>query len=417
MITGIEHNTEVKFSIKQRIKETGMKRILAILLAVCISGSVFSQRNFDGDLAAEMANTIMHKWPDSLTRLDGRSAGWSYDIGLYLEAISNVYARTGDQKYYDYIVKQMDRFLLPNGQIKFYKQESYNIDYVRNGKIMLYLYEKTGSQKYADAARYLRQQLDKHPRTSEGGFWHKKVYPHQMWLDGLYMGQPFYAHYNKLFNQPEFFDDVARQFILMEKNARDEKTGLLYHAWDESREQAWADKKTGRSPNFWGRAMGWYGVALVDVLDYFPEGHPKRKDLLAILNRYAAAIARIQNKSNGLWYQVLDKASEKGNYPEASASSMFVYTLAKGSRLNYIDKKYQKIAVKGFEGMKKTFLERGSDGLLHLNGTVMVSGLGGKPYRDGSYEYYLSEPVIQDDPKGMGAFILAANEMQLLKKN
>src|SRR5690606_16153415 len=230
MITGIEHNTEVKFSIKQRIKETGMKRILAILLAVCISGSVFSQRNFDGDLAAEMANTIMHKWPDSLTRLDGRSAGWSYDIGLYLEAISNVYARTGDQKYYDYIVKQMDRFLLPNGQIKFYKQESYNIDYVRNGKIMLYLYEKTGNQKYAVAARYLRQQLDKHPRTSEDGFWHKKVYPHQMWLDGMYMVQSIFEHFNTLFMQHEFVDIVDITFYLIDKISSEEKTGYLIHS-------------------------------------------------------------------------------------------------------------------------------------------------------------------------------------------
>ncbi len=390
--------------------------VLSVLSSVLMACS--AKRNIVGqiDYAKEISNTIMHKWPDSLTRIDGKSAGWSYDIGLYLEAISNVYARTGDKKYYDYIVKQMNRFLLPDGKIKFYKQESYNIDYVRNGKMMMYLFEKTGDQKYADAAKYIRQQLYKHPRTSEGGFWHKKVYPNQMWLDGLYMGQPFYAHYSKAFNESQNFDDVAKQFILMEKNSRDSLTGLLHHAWDESREQKWANKETGKSPNIWGRAMGWYGVALVDVLDDFPKDHPKRKTLLDILNRYVEAIAKVQNPKNNLWYQVLDQAHRAGNYPEASASSMFVYTMLKASRLGYIPSKYKSLAEKGYQSIINQFIVKGEDGYYHLNGTVMVSGLGGKPYRNGSFEYYISEPVIQDDPKGMGAFILAANEIQLLRK-
>ncbi|MBD1426208.1 glycoside hydrolase family 88/105 protein [Sphingobacterium arenae] len=365
------------------------------------------------DYAQEISKTIMHKWPDSLSRLDGKSAGWSYDIGLFLEAIANVYARTGDQTYFDYIQKQMDRFLLPDGNIKFYDQASYNIDYVRNGKIMIYLFEKTDQQKYADAAKYIRQQLYTHPRTSEGGFWHKKRYPHQMWLDGLYMGQPFYAHYSKVFNEPNNFDDIAKQFILMEKYSRDSETGLLHHAWDESKKQRWSNRQTGKSPNIWGRAMGWYGTALVDVLEYFPEDHPKRDTLLAILNRFVEAVAKVQHPSNGVWYQVVDKASQEGNYPEASASSMFVYTMLKGSRLGYISPKYRTIGKKGYEGLIKQFIEKGDDGYYHLNGTVMVSGLGGDPYRDGSFEYYMSEPVIQDDPKGMGAFVLAANEAML----
>ncbi len=397
-----------------------IKRYMRAFSALLLLSSLVSCSSQKGlkpqtDYAKEISNTIMYKWPDSLTRRDGKSAGWSYDIGLYLEAISNVYARTGEQKYFNYIQKQMDRFLLPNGKIKFYKQESYNIDYVRNGKIMVYLYEKTGQQKYADAAKYIRQQLYKHPRTSEGGFWHKQVYPYQMWLDGLYMGQPFYAHYSKTFNEPQNFDDVARQFILMEKNGRDAKTGLLHHAWDESKEQQWADKATGKSPNFWGRAMGWYGVALVDVLEYFPANHPQRKILIAILNRYVEAVAKVQSPKNNLWYQVLDQADRAGNYPEASASSMFVYTMLKGARLGYIPSKYKAVALKGYDGMIKEFIVKGDDGHYHLNGTVMVSGLGGKPYRNGTFEYYISEPVIQDDPKGMGAFVLAANEVQIMK--
>lgn len=397
---------------KNSINILGLSLLSFVLVACSAKKNIVTQM----DYAREISNTMMYKWPDSLTRIDGKSAGWSYDIGLYLEAISNVYARTGDEKYYNYIVKQMDRFLLPDGKIKFYKQESYNIDYVRNGKMMMYLFEKTGNQKYADAARYIRQQLYTHPRTSEGGFWHKKVYPNQMWLDGLYMGQPFYAHYSKVFNEPQNFDDVAKQFILMEKNSRDSLTGLLHHAWDESREQKWADKRTGKSPNIWGRAMGWYGVALVDVLDDFPKNHPKRKTLLDILNRYVEAVVKVQNPKNSLWYQVLDQADRAGNYPEASASSMFVYTMLKASRLGYVPLKYRSFAEKGYQGIINQFIAKGEDGYYHLNGTVMVSGLGGKPYRDGSFEYYISEPVIQDDPKGMGAFILAANEIQLLMK-
>lgn len=396
-----------------------MKRYIFSIIAALLVSQTFAQKeNFDGDLAAQMANTVMFKWPDSLMHNNGtKNAGWSYDIGLYLEAIGNVYERTKEQKYFDYIVHTMDNFIGEDGSIRYYKQDSYNIDYVRNGKTLLYLYQKTGKDKYLKAAQYVRKQLDSHPRTSEGGFWHKKVYQHQMWLDGLYMGQPFYANYSQMFNQTKDFDDVALQFILMEKNARDAKTGLLYHAWDESKEQAWANKETGKSPNFWGRAMGWYGVALVDVLDYFPQDHPKRKEIIAILNRYVAAVSKIQSKKNGLWYQVLDQAEKQGNYPEASCSSMFVYTMAKASRKGYINKKYKEFAEKGFNGIKKNFLERDTDGRLHLNGTVQVSGLGGNPYRDGSFNYYISEPVIQDDPKGMGAFILAANEIQIYFAN
>lgn len=397
------------------------RKYLTFLLSSALTSLFFcnctSIKSTDADIdyAREISNTIMHKWPDSLSRLDGKSAGWSYDIGLYLEAISNVYARTGEQRYYDYIVKQIDRFILPNDSIRYYTRDSYNIDYVRNGKILLYLYEKTTDKKYQDAAKYVRQQLYTHPRTSEGGFWHKKVYPHQMWLDGLYMGQPFYAHYSKIFGETENFTDIARQFTLMEKHARDERTGLLHHAWDERREQKWADKQTGKSPHFWGRAMGWYGVALVDVLDYFPQDHADRKTLLDILNRYVEAVSKVQDPENGLWYQVLDKGGEKQNYPEASASSMFVYTMMKAVRLGYISAEYGAIAEKGYNGMIKEFIVKGDDGYYHLNGTVMVSGLGGTPYRDGSFAYYMSEPVIQDDPKGMGAFILAANEAQLRK--
>lgn len=326
--------------------------------------------------------------------------------------MANIYAVNHDRKYVDYMQHIMDLFVQPDGNIARYKLDDYNIDYVKNGRTLLFLYKTTKEEKYFKAATLVRTQLKTHPRTKEGGFWHKKVYPWQMWLDGIYMGQPFYAEWSATFNEAENFDDIAKQFILLEQHARDEKTGLLYHGWDESKQQEWADKKNGNSPNFWGRAMGWYGMALVDVLDYFPKEHPKRKELLAILNRFAAAIQTAQSAKDGLWYQVLDQPNRNKNYPEASASSMFVYTLAKAVEKGYLQKQYLPVAKKGFEGIRKYFLSFEKDGLLHLNGTVQVSGLGGTPYRSGTFDYYMSEPVIKDDPKGMGAFILAANQMR-----
>jgi unsaturated rhamnogalacturonyl hydrolase len=254
--------------------------------------------------------------------------------------------------------------------------------------------------------------LKSQPRTSEGGFWHKKIYPEQMWLDGLYMAEPFYAEYAATFREGADFDDIARQFVLMERHARDSRTGLLYHGWDESRKQRWADPATGRSPNFWGRAMGWYAMALVDTLDYFPKGHPQRAELLAILRRLAAAVEKYQEPESGLWYQVLDRGGAEGNYLEASASCMFVYALAKGVRQGYLPASYLKVARKGYQGIVGRFVETDAGGLVSLKGIVSVAGLGGSPYRDGSYQYYLSEKVVADDPKGVGAFLMASSEME-----
>ena len=230
------------------------------------------------------------------------------------------------------------------------------------------------------------------------------------------MGGPFYAEYSATFHDDKAFDDIAKQFILMERHSRDTKTGLLYHGWDESRKQRWADQTTGRSPNFWARAMGWYAMALVDTLDHFPQNHPQRAELIAILNRLARAITSYQDRSSGLWYQVLDKQTAKGNYLEASAACMFVYALAKGARHGYLANTYLYAAQKGYRGLVDRFIKTDANGQFNLEGTVIVGGLGGNPYRDGSYEYYLSEKVITNDPKGVGAFLLAANEMELSAK-
>jgi unsaturated rhamnogalacturonyl hydrolase len=237
-----------------------------------------------------------------------------------------------------------------------------------------------------------------------------------MWLDGLYMAEPFYAEYAATFHETAAFDDIAKQFILMETHARDPKTGLLYHGWDESKQQRWADPATGHSPNFWDRAMGWYAMALVDTLDYFPQDHPQRTQLLAILNRLAQAVAKYQDPKTGLWYQVLDKGTEKGNYVEASGSSMFVYALAKAVRNGYLPEKFLAVANRGYKGLTAEFIKTDPNGQANLDGTVSVAGLGGNPYRDGSYQYYLSEKVVRNDPKGIGAFLMASNEMDIASK-
>jgi unsaturated rhamnogalacturonyl hydrolase len=360
-----------------------------------------------------MASTIMNIWKDSF------SAKWSYDQGVVLKGIEGIWNNTGDGKYFRYIQQSMDFFVDKDGNIKGYKQDEFNIDNINNGKLLLLLYKVTNNEKYWKAATLLREQLRKHPRTLEGGFWHKKIYPYQMWLDGLYMGEPFYAEYAAYAHDDTAFNDIARQFILMEKHSRDDKTGLLYHGWDESKQQKWADPITGHSPNFWGRAMGWYGMALVDVLDYFPVEHPQRKELISILNRFAAAVVKVQDTKTGLWWDILnlpaDQAGMPGkekNYTEASASCMFVYALAKGVRLGYLPQSYLTSAKKGYAGIEKSFIKLEND-QTNLYGTVSVSGLGGNPYRDGSFDYYMSEKVVKNDAKGVGAFILASNEMGL----
>jgi unsaturated rhamnogalacturonyl hydrolase len=262
----------------------------------------------------------------------------------------------------------------------------------------------------------LREQLRKQPRNAEGGFWHKKIYPQQMWLDGLYMGEPFYAQYARTFNEPAAFDDVANQFLLAARHTRDPGTGLMYHAWDAARAQPWADTATGLSPNFWGRAMGWYVVGLVETLDYFPANHPQRPAMIQALRAAAEAIARVQDPVTGLWWDVMDQPNRAGNYLEASASSMFAYALARAARLGYVDARYRTVAERGFGGLLSNLVRENPDGTASLINVVQVSGLGGSrrsdgSYRDGSYAYYVSEPVVTDDYKGVGPFILAALEL------
>lgn len=389
-----------------------IRRKCNILIIFCLSGlTCLAQTNYSEKLAA----TVMLLWKDSMALKKPMPAQWTYDQGLVLCGIEKLWKHTGKGDYYNYIQKSMDFFVGEKGNIRTYRQEECNLDNIAPGRNLLMLFEVTGKDKYLKAASLLREQLKVQPRTSEGGFWHKKKYPFQMWLDGLYMAEPFYCAYAKNTSDLTAFNDIANQFILMESHTRDVKTGLLYHAWDETRSEKWANKETGCSPNFWARAMGWYGMALVDVLDNFPESNPKRKVLGDILKRYASAIIKFQDSKTGVWYQVLDKGEKKGNYLEASASCQIVYTLAKALRMGYIDQRFSPMVTKGYKGIIDQFISKDERGIFHLNHCCQVAGLGGSPYRDGSYEYYINEPIITDDPKGLGAFLHAAIEMEVAK--
>ncbi|KAA0126909.1 glycoside hydrolase family 88 protein [Chryseobacterium sp. SN22] len=358
----------------------------------------------------------MHRFPESWMLDFSKSPKWTYPSAIVLDGAEQLYAKTGKKEYYDYISDFGGKLVQEDGTILTYELEKYNIDLLNSGNVLLYLYEKEKKEKYLKALQTLRRQIDGQPRTKEGSFWHKKIYPYQVWLDGLYMGMPFYTHYTHDFSKgteaTKAYDDIMFQFDSVQKNLLDKKTGLLYHAWDESRKEAWADKQTGLSPNFWGRAMGWYGMAMVDVLDYLPQNHPGRARLISYLRSYADAIIKVQDKDNGLWYQVLDKPLEKGNYTEATASAMFVYTMIKSVNKGYLPKSYKAYAKKGYDGIIENLITVDHNGVVNLNKCCAVAGLGGKPYRDGSYEYYVNEEIRSNDAKGTGPFILASLEFE-----
>nr|WP_241484469.1 glycoside hydrolase family 88 protein [Paenibacillus mucilaginosus] len=359
-----------------------------------------------------MSESFMEQYPLVSDMPFQKRRCWNYENGCILTAFERMWRKTGDDRYWNYIRENMDLFIREDGTIDTYSLEEYNVDMINQGKTLFFMYERTGEAKYRKALDLLVTQLKGHPRTSEGGLWHKKIYPFQMWLDGVYMTSPLLAQYASQFDEHEWYDDIANEILLMERVSRDPKTGLLYHGWDESREQRWADPVTGCSPEFWGRAVGWYVMAIVDVLDYLPVDHPKRGQIIGIFYRLAEAIVAVQDEESGLWYQVLNKGGEKGNYLEASASSMFTCAFAKGANKGYLGGWALESARRGYQGLLDRYVERDEDGTMHLNGICSVAGLGNKPYRDGSYEYYLSEPIRRDDPKGFAPFVMACLEIE-----
>jgi len=356
-----------------------------------------------------------------MSRYKPEQVQWHYEHGLLLQSIFILGEKTGNDAMCLWVKAMYDTKIMDDGAIKNYQEEEYNLDQINPGKTLFLLFKKYGEEKYRKAIESLIGQLRRHPRTKTNGFWHKKIYPWQMWLDGLYMEGPFYAQYAAQFGDDKDLEDVVHQFTLIESKARDEKTGLLYHAWDESKEQPWANPQTGCSPHFWGRALGWYCMAIADAYEFIPPRCQKqRESLAAIVNRLVTPLLNFQDKKSGLWYQVLDRPSSEKNYTESSASSMFVYFLLKTIRLGIVSKTdipaVREAALAAYQGLLKEKIREDEDGELHLTGICKVAGLGGNPYRDGSYEYYVNEPIAEDDFKGVGPFILASMEAEAVGK-
>jgi unsaturated rhamnogalacturonyl hydrolase len=362
-------------------------------------------------LSVRIADTILSLSQDGYH--PGIANKWGYVAGMALTALDRLGDWAEDGKYHEFVKRHMDVFISEDGIIKGYSLEEYNLDHINKGKNLLRLWRETGAEKYEKAARHLAAQLMGQPRTEEGGYWHKKIYPFQMWLDGLYMSSPYMAEYARTFHEYSWFNEAAHQLLLIERHTRNPQSGLLHHAWDESREERWCDASTGRSRHVWGRAMGWYAMALVDALEHFPVDHPKRGQLAGIFERMANAVLRVQDQDSGVWYQLMDCNGREGNYLEASGSCMLTYALAKGLRLGFLSGISQTAVKRAGEGMLKTFVTEDSNGV-HLHRICRGAGLGGTKYRDGSFAYYMGEEVVSDVLMGVAPLLLASVELEQL---
>jgi unsaturated rhamnogalacturonyl hydrolase len=369
-----------------------------------------------------MARSLMNRYTPELVR-------WHYEHGLALQSVWAAGDALHDPSFHVWVKAMYDTVIDADGRILAYKIDEYNLDQINAGKLLFDLYRETGERRYRTAIETLHTQIEGQPRTASNGFWHKKIYPHQMWLDGVYMAEPFNARYIREFGRAgdaeTAYADVVLQFRLMAEKARDRKTGLLYHAWDESRKQRWANPKTGCSPHFWGRALGWYCMALVDTLDIIPDDRFRNADFRSLLRETACSLVgpllKMQDRESGLWYQVLDQGGREKNYLESSASAMFCYFFYKLLHCGYAEKSTEaairNAADRAWDGLLRLKVKEDPDhsGELHLADICAVAGLGGTPYRDGSYDYYVGERISTDDFKGVGPFILAGIEHEAMK--
>ncbi len=396
------------------------KRILMGCLGVMLAvvGIAQAQESFPKEQkpwSVRMAESEMVRNPESWQVDFQPSLKWDYCHGLELGAMMDVYDRYGDAKFYEYALAYADTMVNEDGTIKKYKLTDYSLDRINSGKMLFRIYEQTKEEKYKKALDLLRSQFEGQPRNADGGFWHKKVYPNQMWLDGLYMGTPFLAEYAYRNNEPQAYQEVINQIKIVARHTYDPANGLFRHACDVSKREKWADKETGQSQHCWGRALGWYMMAIVDDLDFIPQHEPGRDTVLVILNHIAETLKKYQSPE-GLWYQVMDKSGEPGNYLESSCSAMFVYSLFKAVRKGYIPSSYFAVARKGYEGILNEFIKVDDNGLVSITKACAVAGLGGKNYRMGDYDYYIHEQIRDNDPKAVGPFILASLEWEGLPK-
>jgi len=349
-------------------------------------------------------------WNKELVR-EGKPNKWNYIDGCMITALLSLYEMTGNDRYFKFAKDFVDYFVQEDGSIRTYDVKEYNLDNINTASNLFFLYDKTGDEKYKKALDLVRTQLDTMPRTKEGSFWHKDIYPNQVWLDGLYMAEPFYMRYETKFRNMEKCNDVIHQFKNVEKHMKDEKTGLYYHGYDESREMYWADPKTGCSPNFWLRSLGWFSLALTETAMACDEAlYYEKRYLIGLLEKLVDALIPFQDES-GMFYQVPDKPDDERNYLETSGTALIAYAILKAVRLGFISPRYAAVGEKAFDGICESYLSKNEDGTLKLGGICLVAGLGGAQHRDGSLEYYFSEPVVENEAKGVAPFLLAYTEI------
>lgn len=367
-------------------------------------------------LAVRIVESEMARNPSPM-QLDGIPMGkikWNYTTGLELLAMIDAGEAYNRPDFYDYALRYYDSIVQPDGGVLTYRKEKYNLDHICPGRPLFLIAERTGEARYAHVLDTLFAQLQEHPRNDDGGFWHKQAYPHQMWLDGLYMAQPFYAEYvvRKIDDSERFGSlkaDIVSQFVLVGQHTYDSGTGLYRHACDLSRRMFWCDKTSGQSAHAWCRAMGWYAMAIVETLQYLGVDRTTQP-LVDILNHIYEVLPRYADPATGMWYQVLDQPGRAGNYLESTGSAMFVYALLKGVRLGYLPASMQPAALRLYEGLVERFVRENEDGTVSLVDCCAVAGLGGKGDRSGTFDYYVSEPVIDNDCKGIGPLVWASIE-------
>jgi len=389
-----------------------MKKIFALAVAaVALWGCDNATETPDPlEVARQLAASELERRGDGLSYggwdiVRDRESKWSYTTGLLMEAMDDVATATGDMQFAEYARRTIDSYLGDDGTIRTYDAESYNIDNINSGKMLLRLYARHGDAKYLEAIETLAAQLEDHPRTSEGAFWHKLRYPHQLWLDGVYMGMPFLASVGVMQGEHDKLEEAVTEFTIARSRLRDAETGLYYHAWDEAKEQEWADPETGRSPHFWSRGVGWYAMALVDILDVIPtEEIELRQPLLDMIPELAESLVKVQDET-GTWFQVLDMPNEPGNYREASGTAMFTYFLAKALNNGYLPESFRGATERAYRGLVNEFVSVDADGRFDLTSICSTAGLGYG--RDGSFEYYMSEKVVSNDPKGLAPAMMA----------
>ena len=348
----------------------------------------------------------------------GKKPGWNYIDGCMTASLIELWKTRKDKKYFDFVKKFVDYYVNEDGTILGYDKEKYSTDDISESRILFDLYKETKEEKYSKAIELTYSQILSHPRTKEGNFWHKKIYPNQIWLDGLYMAQVFYTRYQTERNKKDY-TDIVNQFNNVYNIMRDKETGLYYHGYDSEKTMFWADKKTGLSKNFWLRSIGWYTVALVDVLSYLDEQmYDEYATIKKILKDTVDAILKYQDAESKMFWQVPNFPNREGNYLETSGSAMIAYACLKGARLKALPERYSKIGLDIFNGICDKYLTVKEDGDLNLGGICLVAGLGpdNNRRRDGSYEYYISEPIVENDAKGVGPLIMAYTEVLKIQK-